>query len=184
MPSSASITDPRAPARDDDRPPAPCPGRPGGRPRHADAIPTAQGAPPRVRPPDARVRARCRAAGHRRSVRWWSSRPPRQVREVFGDEADFALQDEPRGTADAVRAALRGLPADVAEIVVLNGDVPLIQPEDIDELIQGAAADERGDGPASRSMPSSRTGLAAWCATRTRSRAWWRRRTPRPRSWS
>ena len=57
------------------------------------------------------------------------------LRDVFGAEADFALQDEPRGTADAVRAALDVLPAGVGEIVVLSGDVPLIQPEDIDELI-------------------------------------------------
>lgn len=57
------------------------------------------------------------------------------VCDVFRDEADFALQDEPRGTADAVRAALGALPADAGEIVVLSGDVPLIQPEDIDELV-------------------------------------------------
>ncbi len=38
----------------------------------------------------------------------------------------FAIQDEPRGTADAVRAALDVLPDDVAEIVVLSGDVPLV----------------------------------------------------------
>jgi bifunctional UDP-N-acetylglucosamine pyrophosphorylase / glucosamine-1-phosphate N-acetyltransferase len=55
--------------------------------------------------------------------------------DVFGSDADFALQDEPRGTADAVRAALDVLPADVGEIVVLSGDVPLIQPEDIDDLV-------------------------------------------------
>ena len=36
--------------------------------------------------------------------------PPRsRSREVFADEADFALQAEPRGTGDAVRAALRAL---------------------------------------------------------------------------
>jgi bifunctional UDP-N-acetylglucosamine pyrophosphorylase/glucosamine-1-phosphate N-acetyltransferase len=56
------------------------------------------------------------------------------ILEVFRDDADFALQDEPRGTADAVRAALDVLPADVGEILVLSGDVPLIQAEDIDEL--------------------------------------------------
>jgi bifunctional UDP-N-acetylglucosamine pyrophosphorylase/glucosamine-1-phosphate N-acetyltransferase len=56
------------------------------------------------------------------------------VRSAFADEADFALQDEQRGTADAVRAALDVLPPDVGEIVVLSGDVPLIEPEDIDEL--------------------------------------------------
>jgi bifunctional UDP-N-acetylglucosamine pyrophosphorylase/glucosamine-1-phosphate N-acetyltransferase len=41
-------------------------------------------------------------------------------------EAVFALQDEPRGTADAVRAGLAALPDDVTELVVLSGDVPLV----------------------------------------------------------
>ena len=49
-----------------------------------------------------------------------------QVREVFGDVADFALQPEPRGTGDAVRHALDSLPAGVDEIVVTNGDKPLL----------------------------------------------------------
>lgn len=57
------------------------------------------------------------------------------LRAVFGEDADFALQDQQRGTADAVRAALDVLPADVGEIVVLSGDVPLIQPQDIDDLV-------------------------------------------------
>ena len=30
------------------------------------------------------------------------------VREAFAESADFAIQDQPRGTADAVRAALEG----------------------------------------------------------------------------
>ena len=48
------------------------------------------------------------------------------VREVFSDAADFAIQAEPRGTADAIRAALAALPAAVSHIVVLSGDVPLV----------------------------------------------------------
>jgi bifunctional UDP-N-acetylglucosamine pyrophosphorylase / glucosamine-1-phosphate N-acetyltransferase len=48
------------------------------------------------------------------------------VREAFGETAAFALQDEPRGTADALRAALAALPEEAAEIVVLSGDVPLV----------------------------------------------------------
>ena len=38
----------------------------------------------------------------------------------------FALQDEPRGTADAVRAGLRAVPAEATEVLVLSGDVPLV----------------------------------------------------------
>jgi bifunctional UDP-N-acetylglucosamine pyrophosphorylase/glucosamine-1-phosphate N-acetyltransferase len=54
---------------------------------------------------------------------------------AFPAEADFALQDEPRGTADAVRAALDVLPDDVDEIVVLSGDVPLIRSETVARLV-------------------------------------------------
>lgn len=58
-----------------------------------------------------------------------------QIREVFADVADFALQDEPRGTGDAVRAALDVLPDGVKEIVVLNGDLPLVAPDIIAALV-------------------------------------------------
>jgi bifunctional UDP-N-acetylglucosamine pyrophosphorylase/glucosamine-1-phosphate N-acetyltransferase len=49
-----------------------------------------------------------------------------EVRDVFADRADFAVQAEPRGTADALRAALEALPATDEEILVLSGDVPLV----------------------------------------------------------
>jgi bifunctional UDP-N-acetylglucosamine pyrophosphorylase / glucosamine-1-phosphate N-acetyltransferase len=59
-----------------------------------------------------------------------------QVREIFAEQADFALQDEPRGTGDALAAALRILPDDVAEIVVLSGDTPLVTPATVTELLE------------------------------------------------
>ena len=58
-----------------------------------------------------------------------------QVCEQFADEADFALQQEPRGTGDALRAALDELPADLTELVVLSGDVPLIEPDSITQVL-------------------------------------------------
>jgi bifunctional UDP-N-acetylglucosamine pyrophosphorylase / glucosamine-1-phosphate N-acetyltransferase len=58
-----------------------------------------------------------------------------QVCDTFASEADFALQHEPRGTADAVRAALDALPHDVEEIVVLSGDVPLIEVESLAAVV-------------------------------------------------
>jgi bifunctional UDP-N-acetylglucosamine pyrophosphorylase/glucosamine-1-phosphate N-acetyltransferase len=64
----------------------------------------------------------------------------RLVGETFADEADLAVQAEPRGTADAVRAALAVLPSDVAEIVVLSGDVPLVDPELLVELMEARRA--------------------------------------------
>jgi bifunctional UDP-N-acetylglucosamine pyrophosphorylase / glucosamine-1-phosphate N-acetyltransferase len=48
------------------------------------------------------------------------------VRDSVVAGPGFAIQEEPRGTADAVRAALEVLPAGVTEIVVLSGDVPLV----------------------------------------------------------
>jgi bifunctional UDP-N-acetylglucosamine pyrophosphorylase/glucosamine-1-phosphate N-acetyltransferase len=57
------------------------------------------------------------------------------VREAFADAADFALQDEPRGTADAIRAALEVVAPDATEVVVLSGDVPLIDPDVIEALL-------------------------------------------------
>jgi bifunctional UDP-N-acetylglucosamine pyrophosphorylase / glucosamine-1-phosphate N-acetyltransferase len=63
------------------------------------------------------------------------SPPTAAIVEVFADRADFALQESPRGTADAVRAALAVAPADVAELLVLSGDVPLVDPELLAELL-------------------------------------------------
>ena len=69
------------------------------------------------------------------------SRMTAAVRDVFGDEVDYALQDEPRGTADAVRAALDVLPADVTEVLVLSGDVPLLDPALLEALADLQRAD-------------------------------------------
>jgi bifunctional UDP-N-acetylglucosamine pyrophosphorylase/glucosamine-1-phosphate N-acetyltransferase len=55
--------------------------------------------------------------------------------EAFAAEADFALQDEPLGTADAVRAAMQGVPEEIGEILVLSGDVPLVQADLLADLI-------------------------------------------------
>lgn len=56
------------------------------------------------------------------------------VRVAFATSADFALQPEPRGTADALAAALAVLPPDATEVVVISGDVPLVDPELLVEL--------------------------------------------------
>jgi bifunctional UDP-N-acetylglucosamine pyrophosphorylase/glucosamine-1-phosphate N-acetyltransferase len=66
------------------------------------------------------------------------------VCETFADQADFALQDEPRGTGDALRAALEALPSAIPELIVISGDTPLLTPETIREV----AAQRRSDGAA------------------------------------
>ncbi len=65
------------------------------------------------------------------------------IRDAFAADADFALQDAPRGTGDAVRAALDALTTlhpDASEILVLNGDVPRLHAELLGALIDGRRA--------------------------------------------
>jgi len=63
------------------------------------------------------------------------------ITEAFADDAEFALQDEPRGTGDAVRAAVDALPADVVEVLVLSGDVPRAQVETLVALLEARRDD-------------------------------------------
>lgn len=58
------------------------------------------------------------------------------LRDAFADEADFALQEEPRGTGDALGAALRALPDDAGEVLVLSGDVPRVPADLLAELLE------------------------------------------------
>lgn len=58
------------------------------------------------------------------------------VRDVFGEAAVWALQDEPRGTADAVRAGLALLPDTAEEVLVLSGDAPRIEAETLRRLAE------------------------------------------------
>ena len=64
------------------------------------------------------------------------------VRDAFAERATFALQDEPRGTGDAVRAALAVVPEHATEILVLSGDVPLVTGGDLDAILEARRADD------------------------------------------
>ena len=64
------------------------------------------------------------------------------IREVFADRAAFALQEEPRGTGDAVRAGLAAVPEDAAEVLVLSGDVPLITAADLELVLEARREDD------------------------------------------
>ncbi len=48
------------------------------------------------------------------------------VRTSFEDRVDYVLQEDPRGTGDALRVAIAAVPPDVDEILVLSGDVPRV----------------------------------------------------------
>jgi bifunctional UDP-N-acetylglucosamine pyrophosphorylase/glucosamine-1-phosphate N-acetyltransferase len=63
------------------------------------------------------------------------------VTETFANEATFALQDEPRGTGDAVRAAIDALPADTDEVLVLSGDVPRVEVGTLTALLEARRDD-------------------------------------------
>jgi len=70
------------------------------------------------------------------------SPPVEAVRDAFADRAEFALQDEPRGTGDAVRAAMASIPDDASEILVLSGDVPLISATDLAAILEARRQDD------------------------------------------
>lgn len=60
----------------------------------------------------------------------------RSLVENFGYIFDFAYQKEPEGTADAVKAAIRHINESAEKILILSGDVPLIQAELLSKIIE------------------------------------------------
>lgn len=66
------------------------------------------------------------------------------IQDAFSGEARFALQDEPRGTADALRAALAEVGDGVTELLVVGGDTPFLQAGTLTALLAERRA---GGGP-------------------------------------
>jgi bifunctional UDP-N-acetylglucosamine pyrophosphorylase/glucosamine-1-phosphate N-acetyltransferase len=64
------------------------------------------------------------------------------VRDVVAHRARVAVQDEPRGTGDAVRAALDALPDEVDELIVLSGDVPLVSGTELIAVLEQRRLDD------------------------------------------
>jgi bifunctional UDP-N-acetylglucosamine pyrophosphorylase/glucosamine-1-phosphate N-acetyltransferase len=64
------------------------------------------------------------------------------IRDVVGERGRLALQDAPRGTGDAVRAALAEIPDGVEEILVLSGDVPLVLGEQLIAVLEQRRLDD------------------------------------------
>jgi bifunctional UDP-N-acetylglucosamine pyrophosphorylase/glucosamine-1-phosphate N-acetyltransferase len=63
------------------------------------------------------------------------------ILDAFEGTVDFALQAEPVGTGDAVRAGLAALPEDATEVLVVSGDVPRVQAETLDGLLEARRDD-------------------------------------------
>ena len=59
-----------------------------------------------------------------------------QVQLVLGDSVNYAIQEEMLGTGHAVLQAEKYLKDKHGKVVVLSGDVPIIRPETIKNLIQ------------------------------------------------
>lgn len=57
------------------------------------------------------------------------------IRETFDGQARFAVQPEPRGTADALGAALAGLAEETGDLLVISGDTPFLRVETLDALL-------------------------------------------------
>ncbi|MGB9791473.1 MAG: bifunctional UDP-N-acetylglucosamine diphosphorylase/glucosamine-1-phosphate N-acetyltransferase GlmU [Thermacetogeniaceae bacterium] len=58
------------------------------------------------------------------------------VREALGEGYRYAVQEEPRGTGDAVLRALPLVPSGCEDVLVLCGDTPLIKPETLVRLVE------------------------------------------------
>lgn len=58
------------------------------------------------------------------------------VKEVLGDVCEFALQAEQKGTGHAVMRAIDVIKNSKGEVVILNGDTPLITAETINKAIE------------------------------------------------
>jgi UDP-N-acetylglucosamine diphosphorylase/glucosamine-1-phosphate N-acetyltransferase len=69
----------------------------------------------------------------------------KKVQEVVSKSADviFAYQKEQKGTGHAVMSAMSVLPENCQNVVILSGDVPLIKPATIKQLI--SEHDEQGN---------------------------------------
>lgn len=67
----------------------------------------------------------CTIVGHRADM----------VKEILGDICEFALQAEQKGTGHAVMQAIDAIKSAKKEVVILNGDIPLITAESIKKAV-------------------------------------------------
>ncbi len=68
-----------------------------------------------------------------------------KVRKVVSDEAQvlFAYQDKQLGTGHAVQCALSVIPEGIDDVIILCGDVPMLQSETVQRLLDDHVTDGR-----------------------------------------
>ena len=59
-----------------------------------------------------------------------------QVKQVLGNSVKYAVQEEMLGTGHAVMQAAKYLEGKKGKVLVLNGDVPILRPETINNLLE------------------------------------------------
>jgi len=67
-----------------------------------------------------------------------------QIRKAVGDRARYVVQEEQLGTGHAVQQAERLLKGETEQVLVTNGDMPLIRSDTLQALVK---AQEEHDGP-------------------------------------
>jgi bifunctional UDP-N-acetylglucosamine pyrophosphorylase/glucosamine-1-phosphate N-acetyltransferase len=59
----------------------------------------------------------------------------------FGDRVRTAVQEEQKGTGDAARAGLGGVSPNATDVLVCNGDIPLLVADDVAKVLRALDAD-------------------------------------------
>ena len=120
----------------------------GGWPGHPDAFGHTQGAAPAVRAADARLHARCvgrappTAPARRPPIIVYSPPVEAVTHGVRRSSPRSPSRRSRAGPGDAVRAAMAAVPEDATEILVLNGDVPLVTGVDLEAILEARRADD------------------------------------------
>ena len=56
------------------------------------------------------------------------------IRQELGDEFEYVVQPDPKGTGDALECVLPVIYGADSQLLVMNGDVPLLRPESVERL--------------------------------------------------
>jgi bifunctional N-acetylglucosamine-1-phosphate-uridyltransferase/glucosamine-1-phosphate-acetyltransferase GlmU-like protein len=117
------------------------------------------------------------ATGPSRTVVVVSPQTRRAIAESVPEGVEIAVQQEPRGTGDAVAAARDVLGDFEGDVLVVSGDAPLITADVLGELVAA-----RTPQPRCRSSPCATSRTAGWSKTTRTISSRWSRRPTRPTS--